>query len=203
MATATESPSKKKSRRWLLWSLGLLVCLCGAGAVALFGSKPGTLPPATGTAVVMAATDVPTAMPTMIVDPRVAFEAAVRDALGTGNRNIPRLTEMKFDEFAAGEISLVWAINQGWDQDGIKRGAKRDAAAILHALALSGLSYSDIIMTGSYAMGDAFGNVTERNVITLTFDRSTVDKIDWDGFETDNVYQIADSSAIWPQFRDP
>jgi hypothetical protein len=33
---------KKKSRRWLLWGFGLLLCLCAAGAVAILGPKQGT-----------------------------------------------------------------------------------------------------------------------------------------------------------------
>lgn len=193
------SESSKKSRgRLFLWAVPVACIGCALATFALTGKSP-VAPLPTATRAITTPTEVP--LPTVTLEPHAAFQAALVAALGPGNRDVPRLGEVTFDD-QPGEVWVRWAIDDNLTEGMIKGSAKHDAAKILRALATSGLDYQTIVMNGSFPMGDAYGKVTEDNVVNLTFYKATVDRIVWDNFDTDNIYVIADEAVIWPAFRD-
>jgi len=140
--------------------------------------------------------------PTATLEPRAALKAEIERELGHGNRNVPTLTELNFDDPELGAIFIHWAINDNLTENLIKFGAKSDATDILKAVAMSGLDYTYVILSGSFPLVDQFGNTNERNVVNLTFNKDTVDRINWENFLTDNIYQVADEANIWVVFQD-
>ena len=143
----------------------------------------------------------PSPMLTQTADGHAALRSAILQALGNGNRNVPRLSGLNFDDPEAGAIFVNWTIDDNLTNDMIVYGAELDATHILHALADSKIDYSYVILSGSFPMVDPYGNSKESNVVTLTFNKPTVDEINWQNFLTENICKIADQTAIWPQFR--
>ena len=50
-------------------------------------------------------------------------------------------------------------------------------------------------------MVDAYGNTTTDEVINVTYLRSTLDKINFDRVDKDNIWELMDSGFIAPAFR--
>ncbi|MEW5871454.1 MAG: tetratricopeptide repeat protein [Chloroflexota bacterium] len=142
-----------------------------------------------------------TVAPTATLEPREALQAEVEEVLGSGNRGIPRLTKLTFDD-SDNSILVNWAIDDNFTEKLIKYGAKLDATKILRTIAESGIDYSYVILTGSFSMVDKFGNTSEDNVVNLTFYKTTVDRINWDNFLGGDIYSIADYATIWVAFQD-
>lgn len=140
--------------------------------------------------------------PAETLEPHAAFEMAVEKELGKGNREVSRIAELEFDKPNEGAIFVKWAINDNLTENLIKYGAKMDAVRILKALADSQIDYTYITLSGTFSLVDQFGNSEEKNVVYLVFNKSTVDRINWDNFLTDNIYKIADQANIHVLFRD-
>lgn len=211
------APVKKSSAlKIILIILGALFALCviciGGTMVA---DKMGFIPtlsptPLPSTTALPSATLPPTATlspsatppPTATLEPQSALRIEIERVLGTGNRNIPRLTALNFNDPETNAIFVNWAINDNLTENLIIYGAKSDATDILKAIAQSGVDYTYVILSGSFSMVDKFGNTSESNVVNLTFYKTTVDKINWDNFLSDNIYTIADQAAVWVAFQD-
>lgn len=198
------APAKKRPT-FLIAIGGLIaiciVCICVSGTMNQLGLIPtptpssipsSTLPPPP--------TDLPTETSTPL-DPQSQLRIDIEKALGIGNRDVARLIQLNYDDPETGAIYVNWSINDNFTEDLIVFGAKSDATDILKAIARSGIQYTYVILSGSFPMSDAFGNSEERNVINLTFYKATVDKINWDGFLSDNIYVIADEANVWAQFQ--
>ncbi len=189
----------------------LLLCFVCSIPIAIFSPATSTAVP-TGVAPGAPATQtespteiiLPTSAPepTATLEPRAALKAEIERVLGTGNRNVPRLTELNFDDPEPGAMFVHWAINDNLTENLIKFGAKSDATDILKAIAMSGIDYTYVILSGSFPMADQFGNSSEKNVVNLTFYKETVGRINWENFLSDNIYSIADEAHIWVAFQD-
>lgn len=140
--------------------------------------------------------------PTLTLEPHTALKAEIERVLGSGNRNVPRLTTLNFDDPEQGAIFVNWAINDNLTENLIIFGAKSDATDILKALAQSRIDYTYVILSGSFPMVDKFGNSDEKNVVNLTFYKETVERINWENFLSDNIYDIADEAFVWIAFQD-
>jgi hypothetical protein len=54
---------------------------------------------------------------------------------------------------------------------------------------------------GTFSMQDIYGNVSEMVVIRASYLKETIQKINWDNFLNENIFTIADSSYVHPDFR--
>jgi hypothetical protein len=196
-------------------TLFVLCCLCSVPIGLLNSSNPTPEVDNTSVAEVLSTpvviqTEKPTEIipptnipePTATLEPHAALQVEVIRILDTGNRNVPRLTALNFDDPEQGAIFVNWAINDNLTENLIVFGAKSDATDILKALAQSGIEYTYVILSGSFPMADNFGNSTETNVVNLTFYKETVGRINWESFLSDNIYKIADEAHVWVAFQD-
>ena len=126
---------------------------------------------------------------------RVEYE--VKKALGTSNRKVTRVSKV---QTAGQTIHVHFSINDNLTEGFIKTGAKMNVERILKAIQRSGYDYSEVTAIGTFSMQDKFGNSSEDKVLQATYKRSTVDRINWDGFLTDNIYSIADGVWLHPAF---
>jgi hypothetical protein len=200
-------PKKNNKRTLIIVAVivGLLVICCIGGLLINNSSEnnsTGQVSVNTPTEIKATQPPTKTPLPTLTLSPQSALRAEIEQVLGKGNRGVPSLTEFSFDDPEKGALFINWAINENLTENLTKRGAKIDATNILKALDKSGIDYTYVLMSGSYPLVDAFGNSTERNVVNLTFNKATVDKINWDNFLTDNIYVIADEAVIWPAFQE-
>lgn len=223
----TTQPGKKRNpARAILWSLIAFICLCGfLFSRSVKNTPPPPAPPtntpsqtrpptetATPTATLNQAAEKPTITftpaptntpaPTFTSDPYAAFKKDVRRILGTGNRSVPRVAAINFNDPEPGAIFINWALNDLYTTSLTGYGARSEATKILEALHESGLNYTYIILSGSFSMIDKFGNASEDNIFNLTFYKSTVEKINWNNFLVDDIDNIADNAFIHPDLRD-
>lgn len=198
-----------------LGTIGMALCCCfvmaTAQSIGLIHPAPTavitipTIGPPTATPIPKPTpTSEPTLTPTPALSPLAKLNMAITEALGSGNREgVQRLTEVSLiGSEAEPEVYVWWAIDdnliEGWTKDG----AQMDVAKILEAIAKSSLTYSEVTVDGTFSMVDQYGNATEDVVITAIYNRSTIERINWENFLWDNVYSIADDVWIHPAFRE-
>jgi len=142
-------------------------------------------------------TPAPTATP---LSPEAALQVAIEDALGSCNRDVPRMSAYELDD--KGIILIVWAINDNLSGTMITRGAMTDIVDILRAIDESGVDYTRADLLGTFSMVNKYGEVDEHIVVNTMYSRETIDLINWEGFLTDNVYIVADEVyRIHPEFQ--
>ena len=133
-----------------------------------------------------------TASPVATLDSKVVLREGLTQVLGTDNRNTPRLTEISYSTPEAGDITITWAINDNDLQDSTKITAQKDATNILKVLEDSKARFIYVVLIGTISMPDQHGQVTETQVMSLGFNKSKLDKINWEGFQSSDIYDLAD-----------
>ncbi len=168
-------------------------------SLACSSSTPTQVP-----AINQAANPVPTEIPTnppppsSTLDPLAELKQLVADALGTSNRDAQRLSDFSFDP-STSEISVTFAANDNLTENMIKRGIQMDIVEILKTIYQSKTSipYNSIFIMATFPLVDTYGNTNETNVVLATYDRSNLDKVNWDNFLTDNAYVIANQDTLY------
>ena len=89
-------------------------------------------------------------------------------------------------------LTIQVAFNDNLTEHLIRVGMTMDLSNILKALHQSGYEYSKVTLSGSFPMADKFGNSSETEVVRASYSHTIVEKINWDGFQHDNVLDIAD-----------
>lgn len=118
-------------------------------------------------------------------------------ALGKGRSGVERLPNV-----SAGEPTVIeWAIAENLTEGLTKDTARRETTKILQALRDSDADYQTARLVGSFALVDQLGNTREGQVVMAVYDRATVDRINFSGFNFKNVFDIAEVAVIHPSFR--
>jgi len=181
-----------KNKKWIAYGSAVLVSLCVICAVAALAIE--TPDPGTAT---------PTAQ-TLAVAPIDELRLQIEASLGNGNRDIARLTAFDWSETDQ-TLIIKWAINDNLSSHLIMVGIQKDVTDMLNVISQSGLlpNYQFITFVGTFPLSDTFGNVAEERVVTASYDKTTVDKINWDGFQYPDVFAIADLVNIHPAMTSP
>ena len=192
----------KKKLKWGAIGFGGLIVLLTVIGVFVGGSEESEVPQVTS----------PTTAPTPQAErsPRQTIGDAVIKALGKSNREVEGAFSdshqvqavVLSDERA---VTVQWAINDNLTSGLRKGGARRDVVDILKAVHESGVPYESILVVGTFPLVDLLGNASETPVVRAVYDQSTVEQINWDGFQSDNVYRIADGefgAIVHKDFRD-
>ena len=143
-------------------------------------------------------TKVSTATP--VPDEYVLSQLVTR-TLGNSNREVERVRNMAFDEDER-HLIIEWSINDNLTGGLRKSGAKRDVLGVLEAIRDSTVVVSRVTMRGSRSLVDVYGNVTEGDVVRASYDKETIDRINFENVRTDNAWIIADQIWILPDFQD-
>jgi hypothetical protein len=209
----------KRSRTSLYVVIGLVAlfvcCICPlvyaltTGAMRSIGLLPTltptytpthTPPPSpTATPEPPTPTPPPTDTPTP-ESPETKARRIVEEALGSGNRDIERITAFAMSE---AEIYVAWTINDNLTGNMIVDGAKLDIVDVAEALDKSGLLTGSLRMEGSFPMVDVYGNAEEMIVVKIDLSQETLNKINWDGFDFNKIYIVADTAWVHPGFEEP
>jgi hypothetical protein len=197
-------PATKRGCGWLFGvvaltgaALLLLSVLCGV--VTSVMQAAGVLPTSTATprwtgtpAAALKATITPTA------DPMDALQADIEKELGTSNRDVPRVSDLYFDT-TTGELNLVIAANDNLTEDFIKIGIRSDIVDTLKTIQQSKTSvpYKSVAVVVTFPLVDVYGASKETNVVIATYTRETLDRINWDNFLSDNIYEVANQDSLY------
>ena len=119
--------------------------------------------------------------------------------LGKSNRGIARTYKIQDEN---GNIKIGFTVNDNITKGFVRFGAKSDIEKILKATESLAGKYSEVIVIGTFSLTDKFGNSKESRVIEATYTRNTINKINWQGFLIDDIYAIADSVWLHPDFKE-
>lgn len=191
----TAAPKKPLVKWFALGSLGLLVLIIVL-VVAIPGGDSNDLTRSSGGRSSQGTT----------VSPRDRVTDAVADTLGKSNRGMNFAASdsrrVKAVGLDGGKLFVQWAINDNITSGLMKAGARRDVSDILKAIQETGVLYDNVLVVGTFALVDLLGNESEEEVVEASYNRSTVESINWDNFIFDNVYRISDGVVIHRLFRD-
>jgi hypothetical protein len=134
-------------------------------------------------------------------DPAKLYEEYIAVTLGFGNRDVPRLRFIEYDAPTTGDIRISWNINDNLTEEMIKTGIQTDARDLLRAVDEGIMPFQRVILEGYFPMVDAYGNTSDEMIVHLIFNKETVDKISWEGFLYENIYNIADNAVLAPAIQ--
>lgn len=135
------------------------------------------------------------------LDPKVALRESMIQALGTDHGGSPRLTKISYSEPEAGDITITWAINDDVSQNSRKVGAQIDATNILKVLENNKTRFIYVILIGTFSTQDGHGSTTEIQVMSLGFNKSKLDRINWEDFQSSDVYDMADIADVADEWK--
>ena len=98
-------------------------------------------------------------------------------------------------------VTANFAISDNITEGFIKAGARYKTIEILKYAAATYPNAAQVTVVGTFPMEDAYGNTTTDEVINITYLRSTLDKINFDGVDKDNIWELMDSGSIATAFR--
>jgi len=139
-----------------------------------------------------------TPLPRATLEPLAELQQIVTNILGTSNRNVQRLANFSYDP-GNSEITVTFAANDNLTESMIKFGIQMDIEDILKTIQQSNTSipYTSIFVMATFPLTDVYGNSKESNVVLATYNRTNLDKVNWDNFITDNVYLIANQDTLF------
>ena len=205
--TAQPAPKKKRS---FITTIGLfliaLCCICSAiGAISNQINPPSQITQSPSPSMDITPTEYSSPLPpTVPLDPIDELRARIIASLGDGNRDIPRLTMFDWSETDKSLI-IQWTINDNLTSNFIMVGIQTDITDMLKIISQSGLlpDYQFVTFVGTFSLRDSFGNVSEERVVTASYNKSTVDKINWPNFLYSDIFTIADLQNIHPAITAP
>ena len=100
-------------------------------------------------------------------------------------------------------LYIEFGIGDNFTSSLIVSGIQIDVTDMLKTVSQSGLlpDYALINISGTFPLVDKFGNTSTDMVLNLTYNRATIDKINWDNFLYSNILDIADSIFIHPALQ--
>jgi hypothetical protein len=139
-----------------------------------------------------------TKSPAATLDPKVVLHESISQVLGAGNGNLPRLTKISYSKPEAGDITITWAINDHVIQNSKKTNAQIDATNILKVLEKNQTRFIYVILIGTFSMHD---HATEIQAMSLGFNKSKLDRINWEDFQPSDVYDLADVVDVADEWK--
>jgi hypothetical protein len=135
------------------------------------------------------------------MDSKVALRESLIQVLGTDKKNEPRLRKISYSDPEAGDITITWALDDSAPQSSAKAAAQIDATAILKSLKDSQSHFIYVILIGTFSTQDKHGNMAETQAVSLGFNKSKLDKINWGDFQYSDVYDLADLADIAGEWK--
>lgn len=130
------------------------------------------------------------------LDPLVGLDLAIEAELGGSNRGVADRVLVTTLEDA---LIIQWAINDNLSTGWIFDGAQIDAAAILEIVRNASIEYQELVLSGTFSLVDALGNAAEDDIIIATYSKDTIEQINFEGFNHNNVFLQPVVTSIWMQ----
>lgn len=95
----------------------------------------------------------------------------------------------------------MFNIHDNFTEGMIKDGARFATIDILKYAKATYPDAASVNVQGKFPMKDAYGNTTTDTVINLTYLKSTLDQINFDGVDKDRIWELRDSGIVAPAFQ--
>lgn len=196
-------PPKAKTPTWVVIAATVLVVCCvvpmALGLIGRIfdGDKATTAGQPTGS------TPPPTTAAPQQLSASEQLTKAITEKLGPTNRDgLPKPTVASWPDEPSKTIDVQWALNDNLTEGLIRVGARGDVLDIIRVVkAKATWPYVSLRLKATFSMIDKYGNASESVVLDLTYSRATVDKINPDGIQLDQVFAAADDGFVHPEFR--
>lgn len=99
------------------------------------------------------------------------------------------------------EVTARFAIGDNFTEGMIKDGARFDTIDILEYSKLTYPTAGSVNIQGSFPMKDAYGNTSTDVVVNITYLKSTLDQINFEGVDKDRIWELRDSGFVHPEFQ--
>lgn len=99
-----------------------------------------------------------------------------------------------------GYVSMTSKIEDGWSGSTMKRSFYMQALA--YAESVQDEDFNELFFVARVEMQDQYGNADDMNVIKIGLTKETVDKINFENFQTDNLENVADTVDVHQAFQD-
>jgi hypothetical protein len=133
-----------------------------------------------------------TASPVATLDEKAVLRESMLQALGTDHENVPRLKKISYSDPEAGDITIIWAIKDAGSQTATKADAQMDAVNILTVLKNNKTRFIYVILIGTFSTQDG----AELQAMSLGFNKSKLDRVDWEEFQFSDIYDLADVAEV-------
>ena len=137
-----------------------------------------------------------TASPAATLDEKAVLRESMLHVLGADHENAPRLKKILYSKPEAGDITITWAIKDTGSQISTKAGAQMDAVHILNVLENNKTRFIYVILIGTHTTQDADGNTAEIQAMSLGFNKSKLDRVNWEDFQFSDIYALADVAEV-------
>ena len=183
-------------RRFTSWALIALGILLFAWFISWFAQGSTSARPAVTATV--AGRIVPTLLPTSTPTPHVTRTPLEQLQALLITELDDQLSHVTWDADRS-EIIVVFAVTDSFTEDMIKSGIRLDIVDILRTIYTSAIAlpYQSIAVEATFPMRDVYGNTEIQTIIKAAYSRKTLDKVNWTGFLSDNIYTIAEQSNLY------
>lgn len=157
-------------------------------------TSPGSAPGLTTTSAPTAPTTTTEAPPTTAPPPESQVRSAIDD----------RVEVQEVQVFPDGQIFVTWHIRDNLTEGLTKASARHDATYILQGVRHSGVPFTEVRLIGKADLVDQLGRTSTDTVVVATYPKSTVDAIQFDNFDKDNIFKpgVADTADLHPAIRE-
>lgn len=123
-------------------------------------------------------------------------------SIEAGIRRYASDVELQGVEYNGTSINIVFKVRDNITSNLRKLGAQRDVTNILRGAAEGApATYTQIWIRGTFPLKDNFGNVEDGQVLNLRYDKPTIERINWEGFNWKDIYKIADKAIVHPDLQ--
>lgn len=194
----------RRYRSWKLWIQAAVGLVIFSVLLSPFTSKETdteiaadattTEPPSTTTEPV-------STTPTTEASPARELENLLLKKLGKSNRKVRRVKVTGAEPGLP--IVLRWAIDESLTEGYTKDKGRRETVEILGVIrAFKGVDWIGARLEGTYSMVDKLGNSSEDRVFLGEYSRDTIERINFEGFDFKNAWEITDEEPfIHPAFQ--
>jgi hypothetical protein len=98
-------------------------------------------------------------------------------------------------------VTARYKISDNFTEGLTKDGARINTVDILKYIKAAYPDLTEVHVFGTANMVDQYGNTSDDQVVTLTYSRATMDKINFNNVSFKNIWNIADDSWVHPAFQ--
>jgi hypothetical protein len=126
----------------------------------------------------------------------------VQKILGSSNRDVEVVREITLTDFEGEKwLYVSYNANDNLASSWISRGFSMDAIDIFEKIFTDYQEVGLIVIYAYFPLSDKYGNVEDVLVSTITMERATANKINWDNLLTENLPSVADGYSLHQAFK--
>ncbi len=102
----------------------------------------------------------------------------------------------------AGDVVVTeFDIHDSLTKGMIASGARRDTVDILKWADEAYPQATEVTVQGRFPMKDSYGNTSNMKILDVTYSRATLDKINFDGIDSDKIWDIRDYGTVHSELQ--